>query len=425
MRICVWGLAVCLGAAGLYAAEISVPLLEFGTRTTFEDGEAAMSSTANADIGINGGYKYGVLLGLSFNARDLGKAMAYQNYRWDYWDNGSSGAPLTDEDYNDLVDKINDRNDNQAVLSFRMAKATARDLFGSPLELAYFIGKADTFCSGSEFERRFNTERIATDYQGFSYFPNGIGGDILRQYDGIHRVRGTGFSFALNAWDAFVPLLYLYQDFSDSSQYRFDSGELVDAGDRHYSGDLRFLYSGAAIKLEVFGGMTTTSGKAAGTGRSNSGRGGLLAYFSTNENAGLFLQAGAPAWHTGSKLTTDNLYFLMEPRLRFSLLSIYLTFFYHPFEYMHVRTETEKGKVDLNFKLFFGRLETAGVEGGIETTACLQMNEVRETDFYASPFVSIISTGLRWDLKLRANLTDVSSKHEEACAIFIGVRTAF
>ncbi|GHU47932.1 hypothetical protein FACS1894200_04080 [Spirochaetia bacterium] len=423
MHICVWGLAVCLGAAGLYAAEISVPLLEFVTRTTFEDGEAVMSSMASADIGINGGYKYGVLLGLSFNARNLGKAMAYQNYRMDYWDNGPSGSQLTDDDYNDLVDQINDRNDNQAVLSFRMAKATARELFGSPLEFAYFIGEADTFCSGSEFESRFSTGRIATDYQGFSYFPNGIGGDILRQYDGIHGVQGTGISFALNAWDAFVPLLYLYQDFPYSSQYKLDSGELVDAGDTHYSGDLRFLYNGDSIKLEAFGGMTT--GKAEGTGRSNSGRGGLLAYLSANENTGLFLQAGIPDWHTGSKLTTDNLYFLMEPRLKFSLLSIYVTFFYHPVEYIHVYTKEEKGKADLNFKLFFGTLETSGVEGGIETTACLQMNEVRDTDFYVSPFVSIVSTGLRWDLKLRTNLTDLNNEQEGACAIFIGVRTAF
>jgi hypothetical protein len=393
----------------LAAAEISVPRLEFASHGSVEDGEFVLASNLATDIALSGGYKYGVLLGLSLEAGNLGKALAYRNFRLEPIPVGDT---VTGAEYNGLVDRMN----NQAVLSFRVVEATIRNIFQLPLDVSYFIGIADTICSGSEFTEYFGAAPINSSFQGFFYFPQGIGGNILRQYDGIHGVRGTGVSLNWNVSESLISRLYLYQDFSFLSDVIGGTGVSDSA---HYSGDLRFLINRERVKLEGFAGITTTRSLQ------NSLRTGIMAWFSSGMGADFFLQCGIPDWEINTGMSIDNLYFLIEPRLKFKLLSLYVTFFYHPFEYLHIKTPEERGKADINVKLFMGDITSSRFEGGIETTMGLNIKGLQDFAIYTGPFINLVSDGLRWDVKLRVNPLELSANIERAFDFFIGVRTAY
>jgi hypothetical protein len=392
----------------LTAAEITVPRLEMASRGRVEDGEFLLGSVVSADLALSGGYKYGILLGFSFEAADLAKAMAYRNFKFDHMDTSGTVGP---DEYNNLVDKINDRLNNQGTLSFRTAKATARDLFDKPLELSYFIGEADYFCNGEEFSARFGVNPIGSEFKGFFYFPGGIGGDIRRQYNGIHGVQGTGLSLVLTSWESFIPMLYLYQDFS----YIQIAGN--EAKGNRYSGDLRFLINRESVKLEAFGGISL------GGGRDINLRGGLLAHFSSSGGVEFLFQGGVPGWEKGDDFSIDNFYFLMEPRLLFENFGFYVTFFYHPLEYIHIKTREERGKADINIKFLSGNTRT-GLSWGLETTMGLKIDGTEDFSLWVSPFAGFMTSGLEWDTKLRVNALKFGT-FEEMFELFIGVRTAF
>jgi hypothetical protein len=398
-----FGVILCFASLGLLAAaEITVPRLEMASRGRVESGEFALSSEIAADLALSGGYKYGMLLGFSFEAGDLAKALSYRNFKVDY----ATNDPVPADDYNALVDRVN----NQGTLRFRVAKATARDLFNETLEMSYFIGEADDFCSGDEFSTRFGIEPIGTDFRGFFYFPDGIGGDITRQYQGIHGVRGTGLSLALTPWDSFVPIIYLYEDFS------YITGSGTD--ETRYSGDLRFLINGERVKFESFGGLSLNSGMATNI------RGGILAHFSSEKGMEFFFQGGVPGWEKGKSLSIDNFYFLMEPRLIFETFGFYITFFYHPVEYIHIITEKERGLADINIKFRSGNIQS-GFNWGLETTTRLKSNALEDDfSFWVSPFAGFMTSGLRWDAKVRVNILGMETP-AEMFELFIGVRTAF
>jgi hypothetical protein len=393
----------------LTAAEITVPRLEMADRGRVEDGEFVLGSVVSADLALSGGYKYGLLLGFSFEAADLAKAFAYRNFNFAYLPAGTT--PVSADEYNDLVGQVNDRLNNQGTLSFRVARATARDLFGKPLELSFFIGETGYFCGGEEFTERFSADPVGTEFRGFFYFPDGIGGDITRQYNGIHGVRGTGLSLALTHWESFVPMIYLYQDFS------YD--RFTNSGTRgnRYSGDLRFLVNRESVKLEVFGGVSLNSGLDTNI------RGGLLAHFSSQKRVEFLFQGGVPGWEKGDDFSIDNFYFLMEPRLLFDNFGFYVTFFYHPLEYMHKETEEERGKADINVKFLSGNAGT-GFSWGLETTLGLKIDGMEDFSVWVSPFAGFMASGLRWDTKLRVN-TLAWETPAEMFEVFIGVRTAF
>jgi hypothetical protein len=390
----------------LAAAEITVPRLEMASRGRIEDEEFVLASVISADLALSGGYKYGMLLGFSFEAADLAKAMAYRNFNFEHL---SSTSTLTD--YNNLVDQVNDRFKNQGTLSFRIARATARDLFDKPLELSFFIGEADYFCGGDEFSSRFGVNPIESEFRGFFYFPDGIGGDITRQYKGIHGVRGTGLSLALTLWESFVPMFYLYQDFS---YFQYTNGKI---GENRYSGDFRFLINRESVKLEAFGGISLNSGLDTNL------RGGLLAHFSSQSKVEFLLQAGVPGWEKGDDFSIDNFYFLMEPRLIFENFGFYVTFFYHPLEYIHIKTEEERGKADINVKFLSGNTNT-GFSWGLETTLGLKIDGMEDFSVWVSPFAGFMASGLRWDAKLRINALEWETL-PEMFELFIGVRTAY
>jgi hypothetical protein len=384
----------------LFGAEITVPWLELATRGASKNGEFSLSSMASADIALAGGYKYGILLGFSFDSDNLEKAIARRNFKL----NPMVGSV----DYDAAVaDKV----DNQATLAFRIAKATARDLFDQPLELSYFIGVNDYFCSGDEFITRFGTGRVGTDFRGFFYFPEGIGGNISRQYNGIHGVRGTGLSLALTRWDFIVPMIYLYQDFAFAEGMDFSDTN-------HYSGDLRVLFNTDRFKLEGFSGITLSKGQSPLV------RGGALALFSSDNWAELLVQFGIPGWKAGEAFNIDKFYLLLEPRIDFGLAALHITFFYHPLRYLQIETLEERGKADINIKLLFGDAAESKIEGGFETTMGVKVDQGEDFDVFLSPFVSFINDGLRWDAKLRVDPTKYNKPHR-MFEFFMGVRTAF
>jgi hypothetical protein len=398
-------LLLVLPVFALRGAEITVPRLELATRAAAEKGELAISSNAAVDIALNGGYKYGILLGLSFESANLGKAFAYRNFEAGLLDKNAS---VMGNDYNELAERFN----NQAVLSFRIAKATARNLFGLPLELSYFVGLGDPFCSGEEFAVRYGVPNIETNFTGFFYFPEGIGGNPYRRYNGIHEVQGTGFSFALTRWENFVPLLYVYQNIPAIST----AGVLSET--TYYSGDLRSLFNHEKIKIEAFMGMS------GGKDEELELRGGLLAFFTSGKGTDFLIQCGIPGWVMNEEFSLDNWYFLIEPRLDFGIMAFHLSFFYHPLEYLHIKTVEERGKADINIKLFAGDLGESRFQGGLETTLGIKADKPEDFSLKISPFASLVSDGLRWDLKFRIN--PLAGKHlEELLEIFVGIRTAY
>jgi hypothetical protein len=394
----------------LFGAEITVPKMEIATRGKVnDDGEFALATNALVDLALDGGYKYGVRLGLSFSSADLGKALSYRGFRFQPL---PAGTTVTDVEYNDLTDQMNEAMDNSAVLSFRIAEATARDLFDLPLELSYFVGHGDVFGSGEEFAYRYGLFQIPTDYTGFYYFPDGIAGDINRHYDGLYQVRGTGFSFTLTPWDKFVPMFYVYQNIPV-----FEKGNLTYTGS-HFSGDLRLLFNLEGIAIESFGGVT---GGRDGTMQF---RGGALAWFNSGKGVEFLMQMGIPGWEKGTDFGIDNLYFLMEPRLRFGLFATHITFFYHPLVYDGIETITERGIADVNLKVMVGDTITKGIQGGIETTLRMQIDQSEDLKAWLSPFVSFVSNGLQWNLKLRMNMIDIKAPYK-MFEMFAGIRTAY
>jgi len=398
------------------AAEITIDRMEMASRGRVNDGEFVVSSLLSADLALSGGYKYSFLLGFSLEAPDIARAFAYRNLRFDpLLPIDPPGGGVTEDDYNALVDRYNTQSDminNQAVLGFRIAKATVRDVFGLPLELSYFLGAGDDFCSGDDFVPRFGISPFGTDFRGFLYFPDGIGGNPTRRYNGIYGVRGTGFSLGLTKWESFIPILYLYQDFPYFSGFINGTGITENL----YSGDLRLLFCHDSLRFEFFGGLSLNSSLDTNI------RGGLMAHLLGN-GVEFFVQGGIPGWTTGEKFSIDNIFFLIEPRLHLNPLSLYVTFFYHPVEYLHIITPDEKGKANINIKFLFGNTES-GLSGGLETGGDLKVHETENFLFYITPLGTFISGGLRWDAKIRIRPLDYDVPGE-MFDFFIGVRTAF
>jgi hypothetical protein len=358
----------------LGAAEITVPRLEMASRGRVEKGEFAVASVISADLALNGGYKYGIFLGFDFETGDL-----------------MSGS--------------------WAALGFRTAKATARDILGKPLEFSYFIGAGDDFCSGEEFSSRFGAVPIGTEYKGFFYFPEGIGGNIARRYNGIHGARGAGFSLALTRWETIVPIFYLYEDFS------WIPGVFNNDGKRRHSGDFRILVYRETFKVEAFGGTSLTGHPKASL------RGGVLAHFAAGTGMEFLIQGGVPGWDTGTDFDIDNLYFLMEPRLRFGPAGLVVTFFYHPVQYFHIKTPEERGKADVNVKFYWEKPDS-GLTTGLETTLGLKIDKTDDLSLWVSPFARFTSGSLLWDAKIRVKPLDTNPP-AEMIEFFIGVSTAF
>jgi len=387
-----------------FSAELTVPSLEMASTGTVQNGTFSLASIAQADIALSGGYKYGGLLRLTFSSRDLEKALGYGRTSLE-----PATSDPTKEEYNALLDRFN----NLAALQFKLAQVSVRKPFDLPIDISYFIGFSDAFCSGEEFPLLFGSAPITTEFKGFSYFPQGIGGNPAYQYNGIHEAIGTGFHLSLVPWKNMVPMLYLYQD----SAFINESTGIPESG--RYSADIRLLVNSQYVKFEAFAGATAPYGDY------GMYRWGMLAYFTTGTGADFLAQVGIPGWEAGTDLKVDNLFFLFEPRLSIGLFALHITLFYHPVRYLQLVNPEEQGATDINAKLLIGDILTYRFQGGLESTVHLRSGSSNNTlDLRISPFLSVVTEGIRWDVKLRIDPFKYT-KPLEMADTFIGVRTAY
>lgn len=399
-------IATFAATASLEAADLTVPRLELATQGSTQDGDFVLASHAAADIAIQGGYKFGAALHFAFESANLEETLGFVSS-----DPTLNGDGVVDEtEYKELLDVFR----NQNPLSFRLAKAIVRQPFDLPVELSYFIGRDDVFCSGDDFPFRFGTDPIATSFRGFAYDPDGIGGNPAFRYDGIHEAIGTGLSVALTRWDDVIPILYAYQDsMTSGNDGRWEAG--------HYSADLRLLVNFDRVKLETFAGATS------GVASLGLYRVGALAFFSSGVGADFLAQVGFTGWDPNATLSIDDWYFLFEPRLDFGLAAIIITLFSHPVRYLQRVTPEEEGATDINAKILIGNAQEQRVEGGIEGTVRLRSNTVNDADnfsFTVSPFLGLMTEGVRWDFKVAIHPFRYD-RPDEMFEASVGVRTAF
>ncbi|MCX7655199.1 MAG: hypothetical protein N2Z76_01600 [Treponemataceae bacterium] len=397
-------LAVASLPMPLHAADITVPFFEIASFGTITNSTLKISSLARTTLALQGGYKYGATLRLALASRDLSKTLGYATLPL---------SPLvtapTAADYNKLVDRLN----SEAYLGFEFAKVRASRLLNLPIELAYFVGYGDILCSGDDFSFYFGSSSIGTSFRGLSYFPQGINGDMLQQYEGIHQIIGTGLQLTGTGSTLIVPILYLYQD-----------GAMVDSTtglpqEGIYSADFRLLANTPLVKFEVFAGATYPY-ESWGLYR-----GGILAYFSTGSGADFLAQIGIPAWKGGESFSIDNLYVLFEPRMHFSAFGFTTTVFYHPIWYHQRSYPSERGSTDINIQLYVRGAEGNAFVGGIENTLYFRSSPTEDTlSWRIAPFLRVITDGLRWDWKVRINplaYQNIPSMFE----VYLSVRTAY
>jgi hypothetical protein len=207
-------------------------------------------------------------------------------------------------------------------------------------------------------------------------------------------------------------MAYIYEDFS------FVDSRTGMAQLGHYSGDLRVLANMAMVKLEGFSGITLAKDTAPIF------RGGLLAHFDSGKGVDFLFQCGIPGWQQGNEFNIDNLFFLIEPRIRFGIFGVGFTFFYHPLWYLQVPFPEEQGRADVNVKFSLGDLFQRGVEGGLESTVHLKSDNIGDLSVFLSPFISFITGGIRWDSKVRINFMAFDAP-AEMFELFMGIQSSY
>jgi len=358
-------LALLLAASVLPAASLVVPSLDVITMAAMNAGRFELTSNGDFDLVLEGGYKFGGRIGLSYADSSLEEASA------------SDG------------------------IAFDGLSIIVRDVFKLPLSLSWFIGSYDVLASGSEFPVSFGTAEIASAYRGFMYFPTGV------QYDGIHQVRGTGIRIAaMPVPDKLMVAGYLYQD-----AWMIDT--LGEKG--HWSGDLRVLANLESIKLEGFLGVTSMS--TAGWYRA-----GVLFYASV-KSLEILAELGIPNWDPAADPFSINMFSLLfEPRLSLGLFNVAATFFWHP-EYYHLEETFELGDFNVNLNLFLGDLTKTFTLGGLEGNLAFDSSSGVFT-VKAAPYISFATPGAVWKIKVDATLLPWPGL-SSMFAGFVGIRASF
>lgn len=358
----------------LPAANLVVPSLELVTRGFMNAGKFELASVADMDLVVEGGYKFGGRIGLSY-----------------------VDASLEDPSIFDRV-------------AFDGASIVVRDLFGIPLSLSWFIGAYDVLASGSEFPASFGTAEIATAYRGYLYFPTGV------QYDGIHQVKGTGLKVsAIPVADTLMLSLYLYQDGWFIDGIDFDLTPSFEPG--HWSVDLRALANLPAIKLEGFLGVTSVPASVAGWYRA-----GVL-FHASLKSVEVLAELGLPKWDpvADTPFSINLFSMLLEPRLHLGMFNVAATFFWHPGWYDQQLTG-ELGTFDVNLNLYFGDPTKAMTLGGLEGNLGFD-STAGAFDLKVAPYLSFATPGAVWKIKVDTKLVpfDLSDLIE----VFVGVRASF
>jgi hypothetical protein len=360
----------------LPAANLVVPSLELVTRGFMNAGTFELASAADLDLVIEGGYKFGGRIGLS------------------YVDTSLEDPSITDR------------------VAFDGASVIVRDVFGIPLSLAWFIGTYDVLASGSEFPVTFGTAEIASAYRGYLYFPD----PAAPQYDGIHQVKGTGLRIsAIPVPDTLMLALYLYQDGWFTSGVDGFGIDEFDPG--QWSVDLRVLANMPAIKLEGFLGVTAVPTSAAGWYRA-----GVL-FHASMKSLEVLAELGLPKWDPVADTPFSiNLFSMMlEPRLHLGLFNAAATFFWHPGWY-HQEPTGELGTFDVNLNLYLGDLTKNLTLGGLEGNLGFNSGS-GAFDLKVAPYLSFVTPGAVWKIKLDTKLLPFDAA--DLIEVFVGIRSNF
>ncbi|MCX7023318.1 MAG: hypothetical protein NT080_01700 [Spirochaetes bacterium] len=356
-RLAIAVLLVLAGIATAAAADLSVPLLEIDTRGGGDDsGTFALSSRILCDILLSGGTKFAAELKLGLDAY------------------GAEEGLMFDELYPAEAD---DRTD----FRLRGAAVTARDLFGSPVSVSWFVGHSDLLGTGDDFVRRFGVLPFASEFRGPAAFPDGIGGNPMRWYDGLYEICGTGMRVEAGTGRSFLSA-WLYQD--------------TRLGLGVYSGDVRALVVLRPVSLEVHAGATSPA--------SDWGiyRAGILFHVSTGSIGGILLQAGLPYIDPAASdpLGSDRIFFLFETTLRFDPAAVVVTFFKHPGWYLQAPTG-EGGMMDCSVDLRIGDELRHGMRGGVKTTVGFDSDAASDPfTLRAVPYYNVIADGVAWNFSL-------------------------
>jgi hypothetical protein len=390
-------LALALSApCALSAADLRVDQLELLTHGGYSDSSGAFEASSRLffDLALEGGDKFSGLLKMSLLNSDIESSLAL------------AGQDASAANYLDKIDAL-------LAPSFRTVAVTSHSPFALPLDLCYFVGSMDSFCSGDDFVTLFGAAPFATELRGPIVYPEGIGGDNAVWYDGIHAASGTGFRLSTTARlsASSAAYAYFYQD-----SY---------LGSGNWSGDLRYLVNGPALKAEFFAGATTG-------GDWGIYRGGLLFYATAGEVGEFFAQAGVTRWEAGTAISLDNLYFLFEPRVNFSFGQVSITVFSHPSWYLQKDYSDlgERGALDAAFNLRFGRIAQSGMQGGLETLFAFRPDTADATTtpplaIDLSPYYALIASGVRWDFKLDLRLFPFPEAWYGMFRPFIGLKTSY
>ncbi len=352
--------------SSVFSANVFVPSLELATRMRVINDKFVLGTMGDFGIGVDGGYKFGGSITLGFQSENLETSLS------------------------DLT--------NQNLFRFRSASVFLRDLFPFPLNIRYFVGELEQFCSGDAFPRVFGTASFASRFRGFAYFPDGT------RYNGIHGLSGTGIEVSSDLGTDWLMLSsYLYQD-----SY---------LGSGRYSADIRSLFSFPLVKIEAFAGASFPESLA------GLYRFGFLFYFKAGETGEFLTQIGITQWDPAmDTFGLDLFYILFEPRVHFGLFSIVLNVFLHPAVYMQTET-SEGGSFDLHADFLFGNLEKHLITGGLETSVNFKPLQAEQFKVAISPVLSALTSGIFWDLKI--NFTVFPFTVPGFVEGFIGIRAEF
>lgn len=387
-------LAAALAAAALpaaFAANVSVDRLELLSHGSADStGLYQVDSRLFFGLSLEGGDKFAGLLRLEFLSGQVERDLSSSGLVLD---------PLSPTFLDDLVAKS-----NAGSLRLRTVAVSARRLFDLPLEATYFVGNLDSFCSGDDFTALFGAAPFATALRGPMVYPDGIGGDPSRYYDGIHAVYGTGARLGANLERA-AAYLYLYQD--------------SDLGLGRWSGDLRGLLDSDRLKLELFAGASYDPSSAFGYYRA-----GLLFHYAPGAVGEFYAQVGAPRIDPQAGIGIDDFFFLFEPRVNFAPGSLAITVFYHP-AYYRQKATGEEGALDLGFNLKFGDVSRTGAQGGVESLLAFRPVDAEPLSVDVAPYFSAIASGLEWSFKLNLGVFPFPADWYGVFEPFVGVKTSF
>lgn len=350
----------------IYSADLFVPTFNVVTRGYMESGKFVLGARGTIDLKIEGGYKFGGRLILNIESDNL-------------------------EDFS---------TGNLTNAVFKSAGITARELFTIPMDLTYFVGELENFCSGDTFYDFFGAIPFASQVRGFQYFPSGI------RYNGIYTPVGTGISISTSPGfsDVFRLDSYIYQDSN------LEKGQ--------FSADIRMLLNLELFKLETFVGASFPV--------SDVGlyRGGLLMYYKTGGSIGEFLtQIGIPRYDPWKDpFTIDLFYFLFEPRVKISFFSIILTLFWHPTYYNQTMTG-EVGTADIYANFRFGDITKNPISGGIENNLTFGTTADKQFRVIVAPYFSAITSGVLWSFKVKTKVFPFQV--DDLIEAFVGVKAEF